>query len=58
MRVSSVEAIPFRIPFIPEEDIRTLRGVREGVGVMARLCPDANQGYDPQTAIRVLKAIE
>jgi L-alanine-DL-glutamate epimerase-like enolase superfamily enzyme len=42
----------------PHEDIATLRAVREALGPSVRLCPDANQGYDPQTAIRVLKAIE
>jgi L-alanine-DL-glutamate epimerase-like enolase superfamily enzyme len=40
------------------EDVATLRTVRETLGPSVRLCPDANQGYDPQTAIRVLKAIE
>ena len=40
------------------EDVATLRLVRETMGPSARLCPDANQGYDPQTAIRVLRAIE
>ena len=40
------------------EDVRTLRTVRETLGPSVRLCPDANQGYDPQIAIRVLKAIE
>jgi L-Ala-D/L-Glu epimerase len=40
------------------EDVKTLRTVRETLGPSVRLCPDANQGYDPQTAIRVLKAIE
>ncbi len=40
------------------EDVTTLRTVRETLGPSVRLCPDANQGYDPQTAIRVLKAIE
>ncbi|MHB8771856.1 MAG: mandelate racemase/muconate lactonizing enzyme family protein [Syntrophales bacterium] len=39
-------------------DVATLRTVREALGPDVRLCPDANQGYDPQTAIRVLKAIE
>lgn len=42
----------------PHEDVATLRAVREALGPSVRLCPDANQGYDPQTAIRVLKAIE
>ncbi|MBU2053943.1 MAG: enolase [Proteobacteria bacterium] len=42
----------------PHEDIATLRAVRETMGPAVRLCPDANQGYDPQTAIRVLKGIE
>jgi L-alanine-DL-glutamate epimerase-like enolase superfamily enzyme len=42
----------------PLEDIATLRAVREALGPTVRLCPDANQGYDPQTAIRVLKAVE
>jgi L-Ala-D/L-Glu epimerase len=42
----------------PQEDVAILRAVRETLGPAARLCPDANQGYDPQTAIRVLKAIE
>ena len=41
-----------------DQDIATLRAVRENLGPNARLCPDANQGYDPQTAIRVLHAIE
>ena len=40
------------------EDVATLRAVRESLGPAVRLCPDANQGYDPQTAVRVLKAIE
>ena len=40
------------------EDVATLRAVRETLGPSVRLCPDANQGYDPQTAIRVLRAIE
>jgi L-alanine-DL-glutamate epimerase-like enolase superfamily enzyme len=42
----------------PREDVATLRAVREALGPSVRLCPDANQGYDPQTAVRVLKAIE
>jgi L-alanine-DL-glutamate epimerase-like enolase superfamily enzyme len=42
----------------PHKDVATLRAVREALGPSVRLCPDANQGYDPQTAVRVLKAIE
>ena len=42
----------------PGEDVATLRAVRETMGPAVRLCPDANQGYDSGTAIRVLKAIE
>jgi L-alanine-DL-glutamate epimerase-like enolase superfamily enzyme len=42
----------------PDEDVATLRAVRETLGPSARLCPDANQGYDPHTAIRVLRSIE
>lgn len=41
-----------------DQDVATLRAVREELGPAVRLCPDANQGYDPHTAIRVLKAIE
>jgi len=40
------------------EDVATLRAVREALGPAVKLCPDANQGYDPQTAVRVLKEIE
>lgn len=47
-----------KIGMKPQEDIATLRAVRESLGPVARLCPDANQGYDPQTAMRVLQAIE
>jgi L-alanine-DL-glutamate epimerase-like enolase superfamily enzyme len=42
----------------PREDVAILRAVREALGPSVRLCPDANQGYDPQTAVRVVKAIE
>ncbi|MBM4315553.1 MAG: enolase, partial [Deltaproteobacteria bacterium] len=47
-----------KVGMAPSEDIKTLRAVREALGPAVRLCPDANQGYDPQTAVRVLKAIE
>jgi L-alanine-DL-glutamate epimerase-like enolase superfamily enzyme len=47
-----------KIGMDPHDDVATLRAVRETLGPAVRLCPDANQGYDPQTAIRVLKAIE
>ena len=53
-----ITTFKIKIGMNPEEDIRTLRAVREELGPMARLCPDANQGYDPQTAIRVLRIIE
>jgi len=53
-----ITTFKIKIGMNPPEDIRTLRAVREGLGQIARLCPDANQGYDPQAAIRVLKAIE
>jgi len=41
-----------------DQDVATLRAVRKELGPAAKLCPDANQGYAPHTAIRVLKAIE
>jgi L-alanine-DL-glutamate epimerase-like enolase superfamily enzyme len=47
-----------KIGMKPQEDVAILRAVRDALGQVARLCPDANQGYNPQTAMRVLKAIE
>jgi L-Ala-D/L-Glu epimerase len=53
-----ITTFKIKVGMKPLEDVATLRAVREGLGPAVRLCPDANQGYDPQTAIRVLKAIE
>jgi L-alanine-DL-glutamate epimerase-like enolase superfamily enzyme len=53
-----INTFKIKVGMDPDEDVATLRAVREALGPSARLCPDANQGYDPQTAIRVLKAIE
>lgn len=51
-------AFKIKVGMKPGEDVATLRAIRETLGPSVKLCPDANQGYDPQTAIRVLKAIE
>jgi len=53
-----IASFKIKVGMKPDDDIRTLRAVRKALGPSVRLCPDANQGYDPQTAIRVLKAIE
>ena len=53
-----ITTFKIKVGMKPNEDVATLRAVREMMGPSARLCPDANQGYDPQTAVRVLKAIE
>jgi L-alanine-DL-glutamate epimerase-like enolase superfamily enzyme len=53
-----ITTFKIKIGIMPQEDIGTLRAVRKGLGQIARLCPDANQGYDPPTAMGVLKAIE
>ncbi len=53
-----ISSFKIKVGMRPEEDVATLRSVREALGPSAKLCPDANQGYDPQTAIRVLKTVE
>lgn len=40
------------------QDVALLRAVRQELGPDVKLCPDANQGYDTTTAIRVLREIE
>ena len=42
----------------PEKDIKVLRQIRAAVGKDIDLRIDINQGYDKQTALRVLKEIE
>ncbi|MCF8110080.1 MAG: hypothetical protein K9J85_01185 [Desulfobacteraceae bacterium] len=53
-----INTYKIKVGMEPNEDIAALENIRKDLGPEARLCPDANQGYDPQTAIRVLKAIE
>ena len=42
----------------PEKDIRVIREIRAAVGEDIELRVDANQGYDMETAMRVLTAIK
>ncbi len=53
-----INTFKIKVGMNPDGDAATLRAVRKALGPSARLCPDANQGYDPQTAIRVLRAVE
>jgi L-alanine-DL-glutamate epimerase-like enolase superfamily enzyme len=53
-----INTFKIKIGMQHDQDIETLRAVREKLGPDVRLCPDANQGYDPRTAIRVLQTIE
>lgn len=53
-----INTFKIKVGMKSHEDVATLRAVRKELGPTARLCPDANQGYDPQTAIRVLKSVE
>ncbi len=42
----------------PEEDIRYIQAVRRALGPQRRLMVDANQGYDPATAVVVGRVLE
>lgn len=53
-----VKAFKVKIGMRPHEDILLIRELRAALGPDACLVPDANQGYDVPTAIRVLRAIE
>ena len=42
----------------PDSDVARVRGVREAVGPDIRIRADANQGWTPRDAIRVIRALE
>ena len=49
--------IKVKLGGMSDEDIERIRSIREAVGGSIPLRIDANQGWDPETAIRVLKAL-
>lgn len=54
----AISAFKIKVGLHPSEDIPLVRALREALGPEVRLLPDANQGYDPPTAMRVLHAFE
>lgn len=51
------EAVKIKIGYGPEEDIATIKAVREAIGPKTRLMIDANHGYDAIEAIKVGNAV-
>jgi len=41
-----------------DDDVRTLREVRDAVGPTVKVRADANQGWSPQEAVRIISALE
>jgi L-alanine-DL-glutamate epimerase-like enolase superfamily enzyme len=52
------KAIKIKVGIEPDQDIETLRQVRDVVGGSVKIRADANTGYSVQTALKVLRATE
>jgi L-alanine-DL-glutamate epimerase-like enolase superfamily enzyme len=52
------KAIKIKVGIEPEQDIETLKQVRDTVGYSVRIRADANTGYSVKTALHVLREIE
>lgn len=53
-----MKVVKVKLGEAPEMDVERLRAVREAVGPYINLRIDANQGWDPATAVRALKELE
>jgi len=51
-------AITVKAGLHPEEDVESVKRVREAVGSKVQLAVDVNQGYSRQTAIRTIRRLE
>ncbi len=53
-----INTFKIKVGMHPENDVPLIRALREALGPETKLAPDVNQGYDPPTAVRVLRAFE
>ncbi len=56
--VEGFRVLKLKIGTDPETDVGRVRAVREAVGPDVRIRVDANQGWTPRDAIRVIRALE
>jgi L-alanine-DL-glutamate epimerase-like enolase superfamily enzyme len=52
------KAIKIKVGIEPDQDVETLKQVRDAVGDTVRIRADANTGYSVETALKVLRASE
>lgn len=50
-----IRTLKLKVGIEPKKDVEMVRAIREGLGKDLMLYVDANQGYDPLTAIRVIE---
>ncbi|MFZ5631665.1 MAG: mandelate racemase/muconate lactonizing enzyme family protein [Bacillota bacterium] len=50
--------LKIKIGIDPEKDVQVVKRIREAVGGAVNLRLDANQGYDPKTAVHVIRQLE
>ncbi|MDD5529464.1 MAG: dipeptide epimerase [bacterium] len=55
---NGAKVIKVKIGLTPEEDIEKIRLLREELGYKIAIRIDANQGYEPRTAVKVLRQLE
>jgi muconate cycloisomerase len=55
--VRGIRTLKLKVGSEPDEDIRRVRAVREAAGASVAIRIDANQGYDPPTAMRVVSRL-